>query len=168
MSQELLKKVEESSIKETPLEFDVGDTVDVHCRILEGSKERIQIFNGVVIGRSGSGTREMFIVRRIVAGEGVERKFPTNSPRIAKVEVNAVLSYDVQNFTICEIVLVKLPDSKSDDLRKRNNSKFQQYVRPYILSNHELCPIMELVFQQSRRAILSRLVSVVNSRRQSS
>jgi len=65
--------------------FEIGDTVDVHCRILEGEKERIQIFNGVVIARSGSGTREMFTVRRIVAGEGVERKFALHSPRIAKV-----------------------------------------------------------------------------------
>ena len=56
-------------------------------RILEGDKERIQIFNGVVIGRSGSGTREMFIVRRIVQGEGVERKFPLHSPRIADIVV---------------------------------------------------------------------------------
>jgi large subunit ribosomal protein L19 len=68
-------------------QFRIGDTVDVHCKILEGEKERIQIFNGTVIARSGSGTREMFVVRRIVAGEGVERKFPVRSPRIAKVEV---------------------------------------------------------------------------------
>ena len=59
----------------------------MHTRILEGEKERIQIFNGVVIARSGSGSREMFTVRRIVAGEGVERKFPIHSPKIAKVEV---------------------------------------------------------------------------------
>src|SRR5205085_9015232 len=67
--------------------FAVGDTVDVHTRILEGEDERIQIFSGVVIARSGSGTREMFTVRRIVSGEGVERKFPLHSPKIAKVEV---------------------------------------------------------------------------------
>jgi len=67
--------------------FQIGDTVDVHCRILEGEKERIQLFTGVVIARSGSGTREMFVVRRIVQGEGVERKFPLHSPRIAKIVV---------------------------------------------------------------------------------
>ena len=59
----------------------------MHTRILEGDKERIQIFTGVVIARSGSGTKEMFTVRRIVDSQGVERKFPIHSPRIAKVEV---------------------------------------------------------------------------------
>jgi large subunit ribosomal protein L19 len=87
MSQELLRKVEQSSLKDKVDHFDIGDTVEVHCRILEGEKERIQIFSGVVIARSGSGTREMFTVRRIVQGEGVERKFPLHSPRIAKIVV---------------------------------------------------------------------------------
>ena len=87
MSQQLMSLVEKASMKEEPPKFEIGDTVDVHCRILEGEKERIQVFTGVVIGRSGSGTREMFTVRRIVQGEGVERKFPVHSPRIAKIEV---------------------------------------------------------------------------------
>jgi large subunit ribosomal protein L19 len=87
MSQKILKIAEASSLKAELPEFAVGDTVDVHTRILEGEDERIQIFTGTVIGRSGSGSREMFTVRRIVAGEGVERKFPLHSPRIAKVEV---------------------------------------------------------------------------------
>lgn len=87
MSQQLLDLVENTSMKEETPFFEIGDTVDVHCRILEGEKERIQIFNGVVIARSGSGTREMFVVRRIVQGEGVERKFPLQSPRIAKIEI---------------------------------------------------------------------------------
>ena len=87
MSQEILKSVENSSLRENPPEFEIGDTVDVHTKILEGEKERVQIFSGVVIARNGSGTREMFTVRRIVAGEGVERKFPLHSPRIAQVEV---------------------------------------------------------------------------------
>ncbi len=67
--------------------FQIGDTVDVHQRILEGQKERIQVFSGVVIARKGEGMRESFTVRRIVQGEGVERVFPLQSPRIAKVEV---------------------------------------------------------------------------------
>ena len=87
MSQEIMAKVEQASMKEEVPFFEIGDTVDVHCRILEGEKERIQIFNGVVIARSGSGTREMFSVRRTVQGEGVERKFPLHSPRIAAIEV---------------------------------------------------------------------------------
>ncbi|MGD9722205.1 MAG: 50S ribosomal protein L19 [Pirellulales bacterium] len=87
MSHQTLELVEKSSLKTEVPQFEVGDTVDVHTRILEGEKERIQIFNGVVIGRSGAGTREMFVVRRIVAGEGVERKFPLHSPKIAKIEV---------------------------------------------------------------------------------
>jgi large subunit ribosomal protein L19 len=87
MSQQIINLVESWSKKPEVSKFDIGDTVNVHCRILEGDKERIQIFNGVVIARSGGGTREMFTVRRIVSGEGVERKFPLHSPRIAKVEV---------------------------------------------------------------------------------
>lgn len=87
MSQALMDLVEKSSLNENPPQFEIGDTVDVHLKILEGSKERVQVFTGVVIGRSGSGSREMFAVRRIVAGEGVERKFPVHSPRIEKVEV---------------------------------------------------------------------------------
>jgi large subunit ribosomal protein L19 len=78
---------EESGLKKDLTEFEVGDTVDVHLRILEGQKERVQVFNGVVIARRGSGMSEMFTVRRVVQGEGVERSFPVNSPKIAKIEV---------------------------------------------------------------------------------
>ena len=87
MNRAILAAVEASSLKPQAPAFAIGDTVDVHTRILEGEKERIQIFNGVVIAKSGAGSREMFVVRRIVAGEGVERKFPLHSPKIAKVEV---------------------------------------------------------------------------------
>jgi large subunit ribosomal protein L19 len=88
MSQKILDLVEKEDLKEDPPVFEIGDTVDVHTRIMEGDKERIQVFNGTVIARSGSGTREMFTVRRVVGGEGVERKFPLHSPRVAKIEVN--------------------------------------------------------------------------------
>ena len=82
-----IELAEQSILRENPLKFAIGDTVDVHTRILEGDKERIQLFTGVVIARRGSGTRESFTVRRIVAGEGVERTFPVHSPKIAKVDV---------------------------------------------------------------------------------
>jgi large subunit ribosomal protein L19 len=82
-----MQLVEKATMKTSTPAFDIGDTVDVHVRILEGDKERIQIFNGVVIARSGTGPREMFTVRRIVQGEGVERKFPLHSPRIADIVV---------------------------------------------------------------------------------
>ena len=68
-------------------QFSVGDSVRVHTRVVEGDKERIQIFTGIVIGRKGRGSNETFVVRRISYGEGVERVFPLHSPRIAKVEV---------------------------------------------------------------------------------
>jgi large subunit ribosomal protein L19 len=87
MQNAMMELVEQSSMKEKLPHFEIGDTVDVHVRILEGEKERIQIFNGVVIARSGDHTREMFVVRRIVQGEGVERKFPVHSPRIADIVV---------------------------------------------------------------------------------
>ena len=87
MSEQTLRLVEASSLKTDLAAFNIGDTVDVHTRILEGEKERIQIFNGVVIARAGSGSRETFTVRRVVSGEGVERKFPLHSPKVAKIEV---------------------------------------------------------------------------------
>ena len=87
MSQQILELVEKPALKAEVPTFAIGDTVDVHTKILEGDKERIQVFTGVVIARSGSGSREMFTVRRIVAHEGVARKFPLHSPKIEKIEV---------------------------------------------------------------------------------
>lgn len=87
MTHKIMELVENGSLKAEMPEFEIGDTVDVHCKILEGQKSRIQVFTGTVIARSGKGSREMFTVRRIVAGQGVERKFPVHSPRIDKIEV---------------------------------------------------------------------------------
>lgn len=87
MSQALLDKIESEHFRSNPLEFKVGDTVRVHTKVVEGKKERIQIFAGLVIGRKGRGTNATFTVRRISYGEGVERVFPVHSPRIDKVEV---------------------------------------------------------------------------------
>ncbi len=87
MKNRLIAQVEEAGLKKEVPQFEIGDTVDVHQRILEGQKERVQVFSGVVIARSGEGMRSMFTVRRIVQGEGVERQFPLHSPRISKIEV---------------------------------------------------------------------------------
>jgi large subunit ribosomal protein L19 len=87
VSQELLNRAAQASLKDTTPDFHVGDTVNVSVRIVEGEKERTQVFTGTVIGRSGSGVAETFRVRRIVAGQGVERVFPIHSPRMIGVEV---------------------------------------------------------------------------------
>ena len=87
MNQDLLKKIEASSLRKEPINFSVGDTVKVHVKVVEGDKERIQVFAGIVISRRGSGVNESFTVRRISYGEGVERVFPVHSPRVDKVVV---------------------------------------------------------------------------------
>ena len=87
MKNKFIMKVEESGLKKEVAPFEIGDSVDVHQKILEGEKERTQVFSGLVISRKGEGMREMFTVRRVVHGEGVERTFPLNSPKIAKIEV---------------------------------------------------------------------------------
>ena len=87
MTNKILEQVESAYLKKDIPQFTVGDTVDVHTRILEGEKERIQIFSGTVIMKKGRGINETFTVRRIVNNEGVERIFPTHSPYISKVTV---------------------------------------------------------------------------------
>jgi large subunit ribosomal protein L19 len=87
MNQALLDKIESEQFRKEATEFAVGDTVRVHTKVVEGDKERIQVFAGVVIGRRGRGLNETFTVRRISYNEGVERVFPTHSPRIEKIEV---------------------------------------------------------------------------------
>src|SRR5262245_12623512 len=87
MKNRLLALVEDANVKQEIPQFQIGDQVEVHQRILEGQKERIQIFSGTVIARRGEGMRAMYTVRRIVQGEGVERVFPLHSPKIAKVVV---------------------------------------------------------------------------------
>lgn len=87
MNQALLDKIESEQYRKDAVSFAVGDSVRVHTKVVEGDKERIQIFSGVVIGMRGHGLNSMFTVRRISYGEGVERIFPVNSPRIEKVEV---------------------------------------------------------------------------------
>ncbi|HXT13238.1 MAG TPA: 50S ribosomal protein L19 [Candidatus Angelobacter sp.] len=87
MNQALLEKIESEQFRKDKAEFNVGDSVRVHTKVVEGDKERIQIFSGVVIGKRGRGLNETFTVRRISYGEGVERIFPVHSPRVDKIEV---------------------------------------------------------------------------------
>ena len=87
MNQALQEKIESEQYRKDAAKFGVGDSVKVHTRVVEGDKERIQIFAGVIIGRRGHGLNETFSVRRISYGEGVERVFPLHSPRVDKIEV---------------------------------------------------------------------------------
>ena len=87
MNQALQEKIESEQYRKEPAKFAVGDSVKVHTKVVEGDKERIQVFAGVVIGRRGHGLNETFSVRRISYGEGVERVFPVHSPRVDKIEV---------------------------------------------------------------------------------
>jgi|SRR5436305_5052269 large subunit ribosomal protein L19 len=87
MTNAIMEAVEAPHLKKDVPQFNVGDTVDVHTRIIEGDKERIQVFSGTVIMRKGRGINETFTVRRIVNNEGVERIYPLHSPFIAKVNV---------------------------------------------------------------------------------
>src|SRR5512136_800868 len=99
MNQALLDKIESDQFRKEKTDFAVGDTVRVHTKVVEGDKERIQVFSGVVIGRRGHGLNEMFTVRRISYGEGVERVFPLHSPRVEKVEVERKGSVRRSNLT---------------------------------------------------------------------
>ena len=85
--QHLIESVTETQLKSDFPDFSVGDTLDVHVRIIEGDKERVQVYQGVLIGMKGRGVNTTITVRRIVANEGVERIFPLHSPRLAKIEV---------------------------------------------------------------------------------
>src|SRR5579871_5738337 len=85
MINKIIESIEKDHLKKEPIQFDIGDTVDVHTRIIEGDKERIQVFSGTVIMRKGRGINETFTVRRIVNNEGVERIYPKHSPFIGKV-----------------------------------------------------------------------------------
>ena len=83
----IVDKIRMEQVKPDMVAFEVGDSVKVYVKIIEGDTERQQVFAGVVIARRGSGIEETFTVRRVTAGQGVERVFPLNSPRIGKIEV---------------------------------------------------------------------------------
>ena len=83
----IIDVLEKEQLRSDIPEFRAGDTVKVHVKVVEGSRERIQVFEGLVINRQGGSVRETFTVRRIASGVGVERTFPLHSPRLAKIEV---------------------------------------------------------------------------------
>jgi len=83
----VIQKLEQKQLKKDVTPFRIGDTISVHTRIIEGEKERIQVFTGTVIARKGTGISETFSLHRVAYGEGMERVFPLHSPRIAKIEV---------------------------------------------------------------------------------
>jgi len=84
---EIMKDVESREVRTDLPAFAAGDTIKVHVKVREGDKERIQVFQGVVISRKGGGARQMFTVRKVSGGVGVERMFPLNSPSIDRIEV---------------------------------------------------------------------------------
>ena len=84
----IMDKINSEQCKSEVTDFNVGDTVQVHTKIVEGDTERIQVFKGVVIARKGSGIQETFTVRKVAFGNGIERVFPIHSPRVAKIEVD--------------------------------------------------------------------------------
>ena len=83
----IMDTIEREQMREDMPQFRPGDTVKVHVKVIEGGRERIQVFDGVVIARKGTGIRETFTVRKVSAGIGVERTFPLHSPRLSKIEV---------------------------------------------------------------------------------
>jgi large subunit ribosomal protein L19 len=87
MSQQIIESITQAQLKTDVPQMFIGDMISVHFRIVEGDKERIQVFQGVLLAETGRGIHTMITVRRIVANEGVERMFPLHSPRLAKLEI---------------------------------------------------------------------------------
>ena len=128
MNQALQEKIESEQYRKDDAKFAVGDSVRVHTKVVEGDKERIQIFSGVVIGKRGHGLNETFTVRRISYGEGVERVFPLHSPRVDKIEVErkgevrrAKLTY-LRKRLGKGATLVREKEEKAVPHRRRSNS----------------------------------------------
>lgn len=127
-----IRDIEREYLKNEIPEFSPGDTVDVHLRIKEADKERVQIFSGIVIARRGSGTGSTFMVRRIVQGEGVERIFPLHSPHIAKIIVRkkgdvrrAKLYYlrgRIGKSAKVKELIEKVEEKKPEDQKEENNA----------------------------------------------
>jgi large subunit ribosomal protein L19 len=87
IARDILEKIEKEHLKKAVTAFNVGDTIKVHTKVIEGGKERLQAFQGIVLARRGTGTNASFTVRKISYGEGVERVFPLHSPAIDRIEI---------------------------------------------------------------------------------
>ncbi|OJU82266.1 MAG: 50S ribosomal protein L19 [Chlamydia sp. 32-24] len=121
----LIAKLEQNQLKKDITPFRVGDTVRVHTRIIEGEKERIQVFTGTVIARKGSGLSETFSLHRVAYGEGMERVYPLHSPRIAKIEV--IKEGDVRR---SKLYYLRGTSGKASKVKTRKNKRVAKESNP--------------------------------------
>ena len=130
----LIEAVTKSQLRTDLPSFRPGDTLRVHVRIIEGTRERIQVFEGVVIKRRGGGVSETFTVRKISSGVGVERTFPLHTPKIEKSKLNVVVKYVVLNYIIYVVYVVKLLESKKFVNQHLNKAMYEsnstQTIKP--------------------------------------
>jgi len=124
----LLELIDREGVKEDITPFNVGDTVKVHFKIVEGNKERVQVFEGIVIARKNGGVRETFTVRKISFGVGVERVFPVHSPRIEKIEV--VRAGDVRRAKLYYIRELTGKESTRVKEKKRKGAEISETKEP--------------------------------------
>ena len=130
----LIEAVTKSQLRTDLPSFRPGDTLRVHVRIIEGTRERIQVFEGVVIKRRGGGVSETFTVRKISSGVGVERTFPLHTPKIEKSKLNVVVKYVVLNYITYVVYVVKLLESKKFVNQHLNKAMYEsnstQTIKP--------------------------------------
>lgn len=130
----LIEAVTKSQLRTDLPSFRPGDTLRVHVRIIEGTRERIQVFEGIVIKRRGGGVSETFTVRKISSGVGVERTFPLHTPKIEKSKLNVVVKYVVLNYITYVVYVVKLLESKKFVNQHLNKAMYEsnstQTIKP--------------------------------------
>ena len=134
INHKLIEAVTKSQLRTDLPSFRPGDTLRVHVRIIEGTRERIQVFEGVVIKRRGGGVSETFTVRKISSGVGVERTFPLHTPKIEKSKLNVVVKYVVLNYITYVVYVVKLLESKKFVNQHLNKAMYEsnstQTIKP--------------------------------------
>ncbi|MFO0794197.1 MAG: 50S ribosomal protein L19 [Candidatus Brocadiaceae bacterium] len=128
----IIEAVEKEQIKKAAPQFTVGDQVDVSVKIIEGDKERVQVFSGVVIARNGGGFKETFTVRRIVQGEGVERVFPIHSPKI--IDIKVIKSGRVRR---AKLYYMRERTGKGTRLQEKFEKELQKTESPAAPKKHE-------------------------------